>query len=325
MTPTPDSPAKVILGTATFGVSPLADDAPALIRGALDRGVEFFDTANSYGNQPDYDRPSVPDHTERLSSEEILGRALAGIRDRVQLASKVGEPLGRDRVNGPFVGQLTRGHIFEQVDLSLRRLRTDYLDLYYAHQPDPHTPAGETVAAFDDLVTAGKIRAWGISNFSAAETEAVVRTAVELGARPPSAHQVRYNLAERRIERTGVVAAACSTGTPLHAYAPVAGGLLAGRRALDRDYIGHRRWGGVGFSEAQRSAGRRFAGLAAEWGVHPSSLALAWLMNRPGVTGVVMGTSSMANLDHACTAGELTLSRDQLVILDSLRFGDPVN
>ena len=312
------SAVEIVLGTATFGVSPLAGDAPALVRSALDRGVNFFDTANSYGNQPEYDRPSAPAHSDRPSSEDILGRALVGVRDQVHLASKVGEPLGRDRVNGPFVGLLTRSHILEQVDNSLRRLRTDHLDLYYAHRPDPRTPVEETVTAFDDLVTTGKIRAWGISNFSAVQTQAVVKAAKELGAQPPTAHQARYNVVEREIERSGVVAAALSTDVPLLAYAPVAGGLLAGIQALDRDYIGNRRWGGPGFSEAERAAGRRFAELAAEWGTSPSTLARAWLTTRPGVAGVVIGTSSSTNLDQACRARELTLSREQLAALDAV-------
>lgn len=313
---------RIVLGTATFGVAPVADDVPTLVHGALERGIDFFDTANSYGNQPEYDQPSIAPHTMRQSSEELLGSAISGIRDEVYVASKVGEPLGAARADGPFVGLLTREHIVEQLDSSLRRLRTDRIDLYYAHLPDLHTPLEETVSAFDDLVTAGKIGAWGISNFSAAQTERVVRTAQEIGARPPSAHQLRYSLAEREAEDTGVTAAAQAFGIPILAYSPMAGGLLGGRMAADRDYIGHKRWGGEGFTAHQIARGRRFAALADEWDLTPSSVALAWLLGRQGVAGAVVGTSSLSNLDTACRAVGCTLDTEQLRMLDELRFDD---
>ncbi|UVF77109.1 aldo/keto reductase [Gordonia mangrovi] len=312
----------LVLGTATFGVAPRSDDVPALVRGALERGITSFDTANSYGNQPEYDQPSVPSHRIRPSSEELLGRALRGIRDEVHLASKVGEPLGRSRVDGPFVGLLTRDHIVEQLDLSLRRLGTDRLDLYYAHLPDLHTPLDETVATFNDLITQGKIRAWGISNYSSAQTEQLMHVVSESGARPPATHQVRYSLAERDVEDSGVTAAAQKFDIPMLAYSPLAGGLLAGRGAIERAYVGHRRWGGGGFSDDQIGRARRFASLADDWGVTPSSLALAWLFRRPGVAGVVVGTSALSNLDDARRATAIDLDDEQLALLDALRFAE---
>ena len=129
--PTGVKVSKICLGTATFGVAPDAQDAGRVVHAALDLGINFFDTANVYGASPTFDRPGVPPAAEREPAEQILGRALAGRRDEVLIATKSGE-----RRFDPAAG-LSRRYIIQQVERSLRRLGTDYIDLYYAHFPDP--------------------------------------------------------------------------------------------------------------------------------------------------------------------------------------------
>ncbi len=125
---------RVCVGTATFGVAPSFQEALGVVGAALDLGVNFFDTADVYGSTPTFDRPGAPPAAEREPAEEILGRALGGHRDEVVVATKSGE-----RRFDPDAG-LSRRYVFQQVEQSLRRLRTDRIDLYYAHFPNPVTP-----------------------------------------------------------------------------------------------------------------------------------------------------------------------------------------
>ncbi len=130
------SVSRIALGTATFGVAPQEEEAIKLVHAALDLGVTYFDCANTYGDQARFNRPGAPPHDQRRSAEEILGTALAGKRHKVIISSKVMEPVG----DGPNDRGLSRRHIIQQVERSLARLKTDYIDLYYMHHPDPTTP-----------------------------------------------------------------------------------------------------------------------------------------------------------------------------------------
>src|SRR5215216_5335684 len=159
--PTGVKVSKICLGTATFGVAPDARGAGRVVGAALDAGINFFDTANVYGATPTFDRPGAPPATEREPAEQILGRALAGRRDDVVIATKSGE-----RRFDPAAG-LSRRYIIQQVEHSLHRLGTDYIDLYYAHFPDPDTPLKQTLSVYDDLVRQGKLRYVALSNHPA--------------------------------------------------------------------------------------------------------------------------------------------------------------
>ena len=154
---------RICVGTATFGVAPSERDADRVVHAALDLGINFFDTADVYGNTPVFDRPGVPSAAEREPAERILGRALAARRDDVVIATKSAGAVG------PGVNDLglSRRHIIGQVENSLRRLGTDYIDLYYAHNPDPDTALEQTLAAYDDLVRQGKLRYLALSNHPA--------------------------------------------------------------------------------------------------------------------------------------------------------------
>jgi aryl-alcohol dehydrogenase-like predicted oxidoreductase len=133
---------RICLGTATFGVAPTAQDTDRVVGAALDLGINFIDTADVYGNMPVFDRPGTPAAADREPAEQLLGRALRGRRDEMVIATKSNGIVGHN-VNDRG---LSRRHIIRQVETSLRRLETDYIDLYYAHDPDPDTPLEQTLA-----------------------------------------------------------------------------------------------------------------------------------------------------------------------------------
>src|SRR3954454_21756985 len=193
--PTGVKVSKICLGTATFGVAPDTQEAERVVHAALDAGINFFDTANVYGATPTFDRPGAPPAAERGPAEQILGRALAGRRDDVVVATKSGE-----RRFDPAAG-LSRRYITEQVEYSLRRLGTDYIALCYAHFPDPDTPLEQTLTAYDDLVRQGKLRYVALSNYPAWQlTEALWIADKRSLVSAPVCAQVKYNLLDRDAE-----------------------------------------------------------------------------------------------------------------------------
>ena len=183
---------RICLGSATFGVAPSSQDADAVVGAALDIGVNCVDTANVYGSTPTFDRPGFAPASQRESAEEILGRVLQGRRDEVVLATKSGE-----RRFDPDAG-LSRRYIIEQVEQSLRRLRTDWIDVYYGHFPDPDTALEQTLAVYDDLIRQGKIRYAALSNHPAWQmTEALWIADDRRLVSAPVAAQVMYSLLDR--------------------------------------------------------------------------------------------------------------------------------
>jgi aryl-alcohol dehydrogenase-like predicted oxidoreductase len=267
---------RVCLGTMTFGAQ--ADEAVAasMVDAALDHGVNFFDTANVYAGG---------------RSEETLGRVLAGRRDRVVLASKVGIKVG----DGPADSGLSRAAIEKAVEDSLRRLRTDRLDLYYLHQPDPATPPEESLEALARLVRAGKVRHVGASNYAAWQVCRLLWLADKNGWPPIRVVQPMYNLLARGIEPELLpMARALSVGVV--AYNPLAGGLLTGKHKPAAPLAGtrfelmpaykDRYWHPANFAavgelaRAAAAAGRSLAGLA-----------LAWVLHHTPVDGVIVGAS----------------------------------
>ena len=213
---------RICLGTATFGVAPTAQDADRVVGAAIDLGINFVDTADVYGNMPVFDRPGAPAAADREPAEQILGRALRGRRDEMVIATKSNGIVGHN-INDRG---LSRRHIIRQVETSLRRLETDYIDLYYAHDPDPDTPLEQTLAAYDDLIRQGKIRYVGLSNHPAWQVTQALWIADDRRLQAPVAAQVKYNLIDRAAERE--LAPACQQfGLSIVPYAPLHGGLLA--------------------------------------------------------------------------------------------------
>lgn len=303
---------RLALGTATFGVAPTAAEARSLIDAAVDAGINYIDTANSYGNQARFDTTGAPPAAERESAEEIVGNALGRRRAAVILASKVSEPVGA----GPNDRGLSRTHIIQMINRGLSRLRTDYLDIYYAHHPDPDTDIAELLFTFDDLIRQGKIRYYALSTYGGWQLTEAVLTADRLNLRRPVCHQTRYNLSKRWAEGE-VLPAARRFGLSATIFSPLGGGLFA-TGAMNRAYAGNARWGGAGFTDDERSLGARVAKLADDWGYASATVALAWLLAKPGVASAIVGPESATELAELVPAAELALTREQMNELDQL-------
>ena len=206
------------LGTMTFGTPVGEADAIRLTHWALDQGINFIDTANMYEGYTRF--VGSPGGV----SEQILGKALRGRWQQVVVATKVGMKIGpADDDQG-----LGRKHVLREIDRSLQRLQCDAVDLYYMHKPDPDTQLAESIQAFDDLITAGKIRHWAISNFSAPEIEGVLLACDQNGWRRPVALQPPYSLLKRDIE-ADVLPLCRREQIALVPYQVLQGGLLTGK------------------------------------------------------------------------------------------------
>ncbi|MGY3317417.1 aldo/keto reductase [Arthrobacter sp. TE12232] len=310
---------RIALGTATFGVAPTAENSDRVVGAALDLGINFVDTANVYGNMPVFDRPGAKPAVEREPAERILGRALRGRRDEMVIATKSNGIVGlglNDR-------GLSRRHIIDQVETSLRRLQTDYIDLYYAHDIDPDTRPEQTLAVYDDLIRQGKIRYVGLSNHPAWQVTRALWIADDRRlVSAPVAAQVKYNLIDRAAERE--LAPACEQfGLSIIPYAPLHGGLLANLSVLGREVSGDERFGAPGFTEAEIALAREVHRLSREWGLSPYQVALAWLLSRPAVASVIVGPENVDELRANATAADIALEPVKLDTLTALVVEPP--
>ncbi|ATB34067.1 aldo/keto reductase [Melittangium boletus DSM 14713] len=277
-------PAVVTVGTMNFGTRTPAPEAQRIVARALERGVPFFDTANSYN------------HGE---SERILGRALAGQRGRVGIATKVGLSRTRGKPEG-----LEPTHLVKAVEESLRRLGTDYVDVIYLHAPDAATPVEDTLTAVRGLLQAGKARHWGVSNHAAWQLLEMRAWGASNGLPPPALSQVLYNPLVRLVELEYLPFA---RRYPVHTtvFNPLAGGLLSGRYgpgdaiAKGSRFDGNRLYQGRYWSERLLDMAGRLRGVAESAGLTLVELAYGWLAGRPGVDSVLAGPGSVEHLDAA--------------------------
>ena len=316
---------KLCLGTFPFGVTPLEEGVPALVHHALDVGINFFDTSNSYGNQPRFDRPGAPPAAQRKSAEELLGKALKGHRHEVVISSKVQEKVG-DGPNdgGPTGGGLTRYHIMRQVEESLRRLGTDHLDVYHMHHPDPTTPLEESLRAFDDLVKQGKILYPALSTFPAWQMTEAMGICKEMGWPAPVCNQLPYNLIRRNIEQE-TVPACLHFGLTINCFTPVAQGVLSDSTTMTRPYGGVRRMAGrtgPSFSPVEVAINERLNKLARDWGHSAVQLALSWLITRPAISAAIIGAETPEEIDADVPAADITLTSDQVKQLEAIVSAD---
>jgi 1-deoxyxylulose-5-phosphate synthase len=305
---------ELCLGTMTFGHQ--CDEATsfAILDRAADRGVTFLDTADVY--------PVPPSVETAGRTEEIVGKWLRGRRDRFVLATKC-----RMRV-GPAVHDegLSRRHVMDAAEASLRRLNTDYIDLYQAHSPDPDTPLEETLRAFDDLVRQGKVRYLGVSNFPAWQTALALGISDRLGLHRLRCHQPRYNLLHRDVEAE-LLPLCRDQGLGVIVYNPLAGGFLSGkytsldaappagtRFALGKtgDLYRERYW-----QQSQLEAVKRLEEFFAPRGKKLTTAAVAWVLARPGITSAIVGASRPEQLDDTLAAADMTLDAEELEACDS--------
>jgi aryl-alcohol dehydrogenase-like predicted oxidoreductase len=246
-----------------------------------------------------------------------LGRALAGRRDDVVIATKSGE-----RRFDTAAG-LSRRYIIQQVEHSLRRLGTDHIDLYYAHIPDPDTPLEQTLSVYDDLVRQGKLRYVALSNYPAWQVTHALWIADDRRlAAAPVCVQVKYNLIDRAAEQE--LAPAClQFGLSIVPFAPLHGGLLASTSQVEeREIAGDRRFGGSGFTETELEVGRAVERLSQDWSLQPYQVSLAWLLSRPTVASAIVGAESVEEITANATAADVILEQSQLDTLTALQAGD---
>lgn len=309
---------RVCLGTMTYGTSKwrewVLDEEPSrgLIKQALELGINFFDTADMYSIGV---------------SEEVVGRALRDFakRDQIILATKVYNAMGQ----GPNDRGLSRKHIMDGIDASLRRLGTEYVDLYQIHRWDDETPIEETLDALNDVVRSGKVRYIGASSMYAWQFAKAVFTSDVRGWARFVSMQNHYNLVYREEERE--MNPLCrDQGVALIPWSPVARGFLAGNRTREKtgetlrsktDGYSHSLY----YRDEDFQIVERVAQVAKQHGVSNIQIALAWLYHKPEITAPIIGASKPHHLPEAIAALEIKLSAEEINFLEELYQPHPVS
>jgi len=300
------------MGCNSFGTRLVQAEVSDVVHCALDLGISFFDTANIYG--------------EYGGSETMLGRALGARRHQVVLATKVGMPMSTQR-HGP---DNSRVEIMREVEASLKRLGTTWIDLYQLHYPDPQTPIEETLRAMEDLLRQGKVRYIGCGNFSSDELATAANASTEMGCMRLIGCQTEYNFLSRDCE-TALVATALQHGVGILPYFPLATGMLSGaimpgkplppksRLATDL-VIRERFWN----PRNQRVLAGLFD-VARKTSRSVPELSLAWLMSRRGVCSVITGATRPAQVQSNVAAALHPLNDEELALLDDVWLAAELN
>jgi 1-deoxyxylulose-5-phosphate synthase len=313
---------RLCLGTMTFGLQCDEPASTAILDRAAEGGIDFLDTSDVY--------PLGGDLSTQGRTEEILGRWLRRKRDRFVLATKCFAPTGP----APFDMGNSRRHIMDAIEGSLRRLQTDYVDLYQLHGYDPHTPIDETLGALDDVVHQGKVRYVGCSNFLTYQLVRAIGRSETLGLSRFESVQPRYNLLFREIERE-MLPFCLEEGVGVIPYNPLAGGILSGKHDRNaappsgsRFTLGtasqayqDRYWHDREFDSVEQ-----IRALADKAGLDLVTLAVAWVLANPAVTAPIIGASRPVQLDASLAAVDTVLDDDLRRRLDELtrqyRLGD---
>lgn len=296
---------SLCLGTMMFGGATNEKDSTNIIHRALDRGINFLDTANIY-NQGE--------------SEVVVGRALANRREGVVLATKAGVSVG----NGPNTQGASRHHLLLQLDASLRRLDTDYVDFFYIHVPDAHTAMDESLRALDDAIQRGKVLYGACSNFRAWQVCNSLWTSDRLHLAPLSCVQPLYNLVNRDIE-VELLPFCRQQGLGVVSYSPLARGILTGKYVVgqplpkgSRAERGDVRIRQAELRDASLEIGQQLATYCQERGVDPSQFALAWCLANQAITSVIVGPRTKEQFEHNLDALEISLDAEDEAWVDSL-------
>jgi len=293
------------LGCNNFGMRIDTEQTRVVVSKALDEGINLFDTADIYGN--------------RGGSETMLGKALGPKRKDVIVASKFGMAMG----DGPFMKGGSRRYIMSACEASLKRLNTDYMDLYQIHFPDPETPHEETLGALNDLVRAGKVRYIGSSNFSGVQVADTAWIAKTKGYAPYISAQNQYNLLDRRIEKD--LTPACQQfGVGILPYFPLASGFLTGKYKRGEEPSKDTRLGAMGAMAKGALTDTNFATLdklqefARSRGHSVLELAIGWLASMPQVSSVISGATKPEQVSANVKGGDWKLTAEELAEVDKI-------
>ncbi|MCT8138565.1 aldo/keto reductase [Anaerobacillus sp. CMMVII] len=308
---------NVCLGTMSFGRWIDEEASTYILNVALENGVNFIDTANYYGKSQD----ETPEYGNG-EAEEILGRALKGRRKDVILATKVGLGMGL----GVNKSGLSRGHIMSEVEKSLQRLQTDYIDLYQVHLFDPNTSLEETLRALDDLVRQGKVRYLGCSNYAAWQIAKAHGISERINLEKFISVQPQYNLLSREIE-TELLPFCQSDGVGTIVYSPMARGMLSGKYKGPNDAppesraaLNERRIFRY-FTERNFQRVEQYKELAKQSELSLSQFALAWVLNQPSVTSAIIGATKLHHVTDAIAVSNRKFSMELLQKIDSISSG----
>ena len=310
---------EICLGTMTFGNQCDEPTSRAIMDRAFDEGVTFFDTADAY--------PLGATLETVGRTEEYIGRWLKGRRDQIVLATKFFGPMGQ----GPNDKGGSRKHIVKAVEESLRRLNTDYIDLYQMHFPDSETPIDETLRALDDLVHSGKVLYTGCSNYPAWLLCKALWTSDKLGLARFDCVQPRYNILFRHIEAE-LLPLAIDEGIGVISYNPLAGGLLTGRYQPGQTPSEGTRFtvNNAGqlyqaryWQDPQMQAVEKLKAFCQERNISVSQLAIAWVLAQPAITSAIVGASKPEQLDQTLPAVDLVLDEQMLAACDDVWYQLP--
>lgn len=295
------------LGCNNFGMKCDQAETDAVVRRALDLGVTLFDTADIYGN--------------RGGSEQMLGKALGARRKDIVLATKFGLAMG----DGEYMKGASRRYVMHAAEASLKRLDTDYIDLYQIHFPDPSTPIDETLRALDDLVMQGKVRYIGCSNFAGWQLVEAQWIAKEGGLAPFVSAQNHYNLLDRRIELE-LVPAANKYGAGILPYFPLASGMLTGKykrgRGLPNDarLAQREEMGKHILTDENFDIVEKIEAFATERSRTVLDVAIGWLASQPHVGSVIAGATKPEQVEQNVAAADWKMSPDELHEVNQMTF-----
>lgn len=299
---------QLCFGTMTFGGPADEEESARMFHRCLDAGINFFDCANVYNGG---------------RSEEILGALMAGKREELVITSKVFGKMGDD-INA---GGLSRRHITRAVEDSLRRLKTDRLDLYFVHQFDVDTPIEETVRALDDLVQAGKILYPAVSNWAAWQIMKALGTSEREGLARFECIQPMYNLVKRQVE-VEILPLAQAEQMGVIPYSPLGGGLLTGKYTRERRPDEGRIVENPMYTKRYSidwyyDTAERFAEHARSKGYHPATLAVAWVAHHPAVTAPIIGARNLEQLEASLAAVDVPMTDEWWQEISALSYTPP--
>jgi aryl-alcohol dehydrogenase-like predicted oxidoreductase len=294
-----------VFGGNVFGWTADEKTSFGLLDAFVDSGFDFVDTADVYSKW-------VPGHTGG-ESETIIGNWLkqGGKRDKITLATKVGKPMGEGKTG------LSKAYITKAIEDSLKRLQTDYIDLYQSHEDDTNTPLEETLATFTDLIKQGKVRAIGASNYSGTRLREALQVSKNNGFARYESLQPEYNLYAREDYEHQYESLCRENNLGVITYFSLASGFLTGKYRSEADLDKSKRGGGI--KKYLNPRGYKILAaldkVAGEYKATPAAVALAWVMARPGITGPIASATSIQQLKEIGKAAEMNLSPEAIALL----------